>query len=113
MTDQMEARVNRLAPGFKTGVLARTVMTPADVERHNANCIGGDINGGSADLRQWFLRPTWRRDVTPNRQIYICSSSTPPQGGGHGPCGFFAAQTAPSRAFLQRPRPPRRVFLSG
>jgi len=99
MTDRIEAQVERYAPGFRNRVLARNVMTPADIERHNANCIGGDINGGSGDLRQWFLRPTWRRYATPNRQIYICSSSTPPTGGVHGLCGFFAAQTALRRAF--------------
>ena len=99
MTDRIEAQVERFAPGFRNRVLARNVMTPADIERHNANCIGGDINGGSGDLRQWFLRPTWRQYATPNRQIYICSSSTPPTGGVHGLCGFFAAQTALRRAF--------------
>jgi phytoene dehydrogenase-like protein len=99
MTDRIEAQIERFAPGFRNRVLARNVMTPADVERHNANCIGGDINGGSADLRQWFLRPTWRMYGTPNRQIYICSSSTPPTGGVHGLCGYYAANTALRRAF--------------
>jgi phytoene dehydrogenase-like protein len=99
MTDRIEAQVERFAPGFRNRILARSVMTPADIERHNANCIGGDINGGSGDVRQWFLRPTWRRYATPNRQIYICSSSTPPTGGVHGLCGYFAAQTALRRAF--------------
>ena len=99
MTDRIEAQVERFAPGFCNRVLARNVMTPADIERHNANCIGGDINGGSGDVRQWFLRPTWRRYATPNRQIYICSSSTPPTGGVHGLCGYYAAQTALRRAF--------------
>ncbi len=45
MTDRIEAQVERFAPGFRNRVLARNVMTPADIERHNANCIGGDING--------------------------------------------------------------------
>ncbi len=99
MTNRIESQVERFAPGFRNRVLARSVMTPADIERHNANCIGGDINGGSGDLRQFFLRPTWRRYATPNRQIYICSSSTPPTGGVHGLSGYFAAQTALRRAF--------------
>jgi phytoene dehydrogenase-like protein len=98
MTDRIEAQIERFAPGFRSRVLARQAMTPADIERHNANCVGGDINGGSADLRQWFLRPTWRRYSTPNHQIYICSSSTPPTGGVHGLCGYFAAQAALRRA---------------
>jgi phytoene dehydrogenase-like protein len=99
MTDRIEAQIERFAPGFKNRILERSVMTPADIERHNANCIGGDINGGSADLRQWFLRPTWRQYRTPNRQIYICSSSTPPTGGVHGLCGYFGANAALKGAF--------------
>jgi phytoene dehydrogenase-like protein len=99
MTARIEDQIERFAPGFRNRILQRSVMTPADIERRNANCIGGDINGGSADLRQWFLRPTWRRYSTPNRQIYICSSSTPPTGGVHGLCGYFGAQTALRRAF--------------
>jgi len=98
-TARIEGQIERFAPGFRNRVLARVVTTPADLERHNANCIGGDINGGSADLRQWFLRPTWRRYATPNRQIYICSSSTPPTGGVHGLCGYFGAEKALQRAF--------------
>src|SRR5439155_13774488 len=38
MTDRIEAQIERFAPGFKNRVLARHVMTPADVERYNANC---------------------------------------------------------------------------
>jgi phytoene dehydrogenase-like protein len=98
MTDRIEGQIERFAPGFRNRILARQAMTPADIERHNANCVGGDINGGSADLRQWFLRPTWRRYSTPNRQIFICSSSTPPTGGVHGLCGYFAARAAQRRA---------------
>ncbi|HEY9289404.1 MAG TPA: NAD(P)/FAD-dependent oxidoreductase [Candidatus Dormibacteraeota bacterium] len=99
MTGRIEAQIERFAPGFLNRVLQRSVMTPADIERHNANCVGGDINGGSADLRQWFLRPTWRQYRTPNRQVYICSSSTPPTGGVHGLCGYFAARAALKSAF--------------
>ena len=98
-TDRIEAQIERFAPGFKSRILKRSVMTPADLERHDANCIGGDINGGAADLRQWFLRPTWREYATPNRQIYICSASTPPTGGVHGLCGYYGAETALRRAF--------------
>jgi phytoene dehydrogenase-like protein len=98
MRERIEAQVERFAPGFKSRILARHVMTPADVERHNANNVGGDINGGVADLRQLFIRPTPRLYATPNRQLYLCSSSTPPTGGVHGMCGFYAARTALRRA---------------
>jgi phytoene dehydrogenase-like protein len=98
MRERIEAQVERFAPGFTSRILARHVMTPADVERHNANNVGGDINGGIADLRQLFIRPTSRLYATPNRQLYFCSSSTPPTGGVHGMCGFFAARKALRRA---------------
>jgi phytoene dehydrogenase-like protein len=32
--------------------------------------------------------------ATPAKDLYICSSSTPPGGGVHGMCGYFAAQAA-------------------
>jgi phytoene dehydrogenase-like protein len=69
-------------------------MSPGDLERYNPNYVGGDINGGAGDLRQLFTRPTWMTYRTPNRGIYLCSSSTPPTGGVHGMCGYFAARTA-------------------
>jgi phytoene dehydrogenase-like protein len=100
MTDTVERQIERFAPGFRDCILAKTAMSPADMQRHNANYIGGDISGGMMDFRQLFTRPTIRLSpyTTPNRQIYICSSSTPPGGGVHGMCGYFAAQTALQRA---------------
>ncbi len=75
-------------------------MGPADVERHNPNYVGGDINGGMQDLRQLFTRPAVRPVpyATPDPRIFICSSSTPPGGGVHGMCGHWAARTALRRA---------------
>jgi phytoene dehydrogenase-like protein len=98
MRERIEAQVERFAPGFTSRILARHVMSPADLERHNANNVGGDINGGIADLRQLFIRPTPRLYATPNRQLYLCSSSTPPGGGVHGMCGAYAARKALKRA---------------
>jgi len=98
MTDRIEAQVERFAPGFKNRILARHVMSPADVERYNPNYVGGDINCGLADLRQLFIRPTRRLYATPDRQVYLCSAATPPGGGVHGICGVFAARMALRRA---------------
>jgi len=96
MTARIEAQIERFAPGFSDRVLARHVMGPAALERHNANYIGGDITGGVQDFHQLFTRPVARivPYATPNRRLYICSSSTPPGGGVHGMCGYFAAQAA-------------------
>jgi len=93
MTDRIEAQVERFAPGFRDRVLVRHAMGTFALERHDANYIGGDINGGSGELRQFVVRPTlglhpWR---TPLDGVYLCSSSTPPGGGVHGMCGWHAA----------------------
>jgi phytoene dehydrogenase-like protein len=94
ITESIENQVERFAPGFRRHVLARSVMPPAQLERHNANLVGGDINGGVQDLRQILFRPTRRLYSTGAKGIYICSSSTPPGGGVHGMCGYYAAQKA-------------------
>ena len=97
MLPRIEAQIERFAPSFRDCVLDRRVFKPADLEALDANLVGGDINGGAADWRQFLLRPTWRQYATPAPNIYICSSSTPPGGGVHGMCGFNAAKLALSR----------------
>ncbi len=101
MTERIESQIERFAPGFRDRILAKHVIAPAELERYNANYIGGDINGGVADLLQFFTRPTIRINpyTTPNKRIYLCSSSTPPSGGVHGMCGYYAAEAALGRAF--------------
>jgi phytoene dehydrogenase-like protein len=102
MLPRLEAQIERFAPGFRDCILARRVFKPADLEAMDANLLGGDIAGGAADWRQFLFRPTWRQYATPDRAIYICSSSTPPGGGVHGMCGYNAANLALSR--LQKAR---------
>ncbi len=94
VTDRIESQIERFAPGFRDCILARSVMSPIHLENHNANLVGGDINGGSQDLSQMFWRPTFRLYSTPHENLYICSSSTPPGGGVHGLCGYHAARVA-------------------
>jgi phytoene dehydrogenase-like protein len=96
MTDRIERQIERFAPGFRDVILAKRAMSPADVEAHNANMIGGDIGGGANNLTQFFFRPTlrWNPYTTPNPRFFLCSSSTPPGGGVHGMCGYWAAQAA-------------------
>jgi phytoene dehydrogenase-like protein len=96
MTAAIERQLERFAPGFRDVVLERAVRGPADLEAENPNYIGGDINGGAADLRQVLARPAARITpyTTPNPRIFLCSSSTPPGGGVHGMCGYYAARAA-------------------
>jgi phytoene dehydrogenase-like protein len=96
MTDRIEAQIERFAPGFRDRILARHAMGPAALEAYNPNYAGGDINGGLQDLRQLFTRPVARRDPysTPVPGLFLCSSATPPGGGVHGMCGYWAARAA-------------------
>jgi phytoene dehydrogenase-like protein len=95
-TELVENRIERFAPGFRDVVLARHTLNTAQLEAYNPNLIGGDINGGAATLAQLFTRPVARLVPysTPDPRVYICSSSTPPSGGVHGMCGYYAAKAA-------------------
>src|SRR5262249_6627163 len=90
----IEQQVERFAPGFRDCILARSVRTPSDLEKANPNLIGGDIAGGAMDLDQFFLRPTASFYRTALRDVFLCSSSTPPGPGVHGMCGYWAARSA-------------------
>jgi phytoene dehydrogenase-like protein len=94
---RLEDQIERFAPGFRDCVVARRVLSPADLERMDANLVGGDIGGGVMDIRQFLFRPTLKHYATSANDIYICSSSTPPGGGVHGMCGYHAAKMALSR----------------
>ena len=96
MTSRIEAQIERFAPGFRDLILARSMMGPRELQSRNANLVGGDISGGANTLGQLFFRPAFRRVpyATPVTGLYICSSSTPPGGGVHGMCGYYAARAA-------------------
>ncbi len=101
MTEAIEQQVERFAPGFRKLILARHTMNTSMMEAYNPNYIGGDIGGGSMDIRQLFTRPALRLSpyTTPAKGLYICSSSTPPGGGVHGMCGYHAAKKALKEVF--------------
>jgi phytoene dehydrogenase-like protein len=101
MTARIEAQIERFAPGFRERILARHVMGPVDLERHNANLVGGDISGGESTLLQLFFRPALRPlpYATPDPRLFVCSSSTPPGAGVHGMSGYYAARLALRRRF--------------
>ena len=96
MIDAIENQIERFATGFKDCILKRSTMKTQDFQEYNANYIGGDIIGGVQDWTQLFTRPTARLNpyTTPAKNIFLCSSSTPPGAGVHGMCGFYAAKSA-------------------
>ena len=99
MTERIERQIERFAPGFRALILARHTFNTAQYEDHDANFIGGDIAGGANNLAQFLTRPFPAIDpyATPNERLYLCSSSTPPGGGVHGMCGYWAARSAMKR----------------
>ena len=94
MLEKIEAQIERFAPGFRDCVLARNVLFPADLERMDANLVGGDVSAGIVDIQQFLFRPTSRHYATSAPNIYLCSASTPPGAGVHGMCGYHAARMA-------------------
>ncbi|MGI0091874.1 MAG: phytoene desaturase family protein [Nitrososphaerales archaeon] len=103
MRNRIENQIERFAPGFRKTILAVHSFKPDELEQYNANYVGGDINGGVQNIWQTISRPTlsicpYR---TPLKGIYLCSSSTPPGGGVHGMCGYYAAKASISKEFSQ------------
>ncbi|MFZ2490754.1 MAG: NAD(P)/FAD-dependent oxidoreductase [Thermoanaerobaculia bacterium] len=101
MTERIERQIERFAPGFRDLILGRRTMNSGQYEDHDANFVGGDIAGGANTLLQVLARPFPRIDpyATPNPRLYLGSSSTPPGGGVHGMCGYWAARSALRRTF--------------
>jgi phytoene dehydrogenase-like protein len=95
--DRIEARIERLAPGFRRQILGRSVQAPPDLEAMDENLVGGDLGGGSAHFeQQLFFRPIFPyfRYRTPVRGVYLASASAHPGAGVHGACGYNAARMA-------------------
>lgn len=112
MRKVITSQIERYAPGFRRTIIDDHVMTAVDLQAYNANYIGGDINGGVQDWRQFFSRPVSMLSPysIPVEGFYFCSSSTPPGGGVHGMCGYHAAEAVLMREF-KLPRQDRNFTL--
>jgi phytoene dehydrogenase-like protein len=106
LTDAIERQIERFAPGFRDVVLARSASGTADIEARNANNVGGDIAGGAFGGHRALFRPLIKAVpyATPDPEIFLCSSATPPGPGVHGMCGYHAARTVLHRVFGRRRR---------
>lgn len=95
--------IETYAPGLRGKILGRAVASPLDLERGNANLIGGDSLSGSHHLDQFFLFrpvPGWSRYRTPVKNLYLCGASTWPGAGTGAGSGFMLGKmlAGPSRA---------------
>ena len=104
MSHIIERQIERFAPGFRDTILAKHTMNASAFEAYNPNYVGGAVTGGAADITQLFTRPVARFDPysTPNKQLYICSASTPPGGGVHGMNGYYAANSVLKKMGIQQ-----------
>lgn len=90
----IDAQIERHAPGFSGHIIKRRVWRPLELQQANANLVGGAVNGGVQDVRTLLAWATRGRSpyATPNPAIFRCSAATPPGGGVHGMCGYWAAE---------------------
>jgi phytoene dehydrogenase-like protein len=108
MADRVEAEVEALAPGFRSRIRGRHILTPPRFEVENPNLDGSAINGGTAQLHQQLVFrpvPGFGRPETPVRGLFLASASAHPGGGVHGAPGANAARAALAAYRLRRLRP--------
>jgi len=96
LSEHIIDRIEELAPGLRSRILAVHSLGPPDWPGRNPNYVGGDIAGGAHSLKQFVTRPFPQANPyrTPIEGVFLCSASTPPGAGTHGMCGHRAALTA-------------------
>jgi phytoene dehydrogenase-like protein len=93
----IEARIEELAPGFRSLISARHLRPPDAFEPVDANLRGGSVGGGTQQLHQQLVfRPTpgLGRPNTPVGGLFLAGASAHPGAGVHGACGANAARAA-------------------
>ncbi|WP_338749111.1 phytoene desaturase family protein [Janibacter alittae] len=106
--DRMQERIEQLAPGFGSRVVTRRILGPHELEAHDANLIGGALNGGTAQLHQQLVFrpvPGAGRAETGITGLYLGSASAHPGGGVHGAPGANAARAALAHARMRNVLP--------
>ncbi|WP_127126503.1 NAD(P)/FAD-dependent oxidoreductase [Georgenia sp. SYP-B2076] len=107
ITETVIAQIERFAPGFRDVVVASQCIPAAQMSKHNANYIGGDIAAGAITMFRMVARPrvAWNEYDGGVPGVYLCSESTPPGPGVHGMSGWFAARRALGERFGIRQAP--------
>jgi phytoene dehydrogenase-like protein len=89
--DRVEQMIEERAPGFRSRIVKRSVLGPAEV---------GSVNGGTSAIHQQLIFrpvPGLGRADTPFDRLYLAGSSAWPGGGVHGAAGANAARAALAR----------------
>ncbi len=96
--DAVVAELDAIAPGTSSAIVAREVLTPADIaERYGVT--GGHVHHGEHGLDQLITRPTpeTSRYATPIRGFYLCGGGSHPGGGITCAPGALAARVVSVR----------------
>jgi phytoene dehydrogenase-like protein len=94
-TEALLDQIERFAPGLRERIVGRAVRTTGEIERDNANYVGGDILTGANTPLRTVIRPRLALDpyATGIPGVYVCSAATPPGAGAHGMSGYNAAKS--------------------
>jgi phytoene dehydrogenase-like protein len=88
--DRIQARIAKHVPNLESSIVARTVLSPADLQAANINLVHGDPYGGSLTMDQSFL---WRQPhKTHVPGVWHVGASTHPGPGLGGGSGALVAQ---------------------
>ncbi|KAL0964619.1 hypothetical protein UPYG_G00326530 [Umbra pygmaea] len=88
--------IEQYAPGFKSSIVGKDVLTPPDLERI-FGLTGGNIFHGAMSLDQLYLArplPFMSDYRSPIKGLYLCGSGSHPGGGVMGSPGWNAALAA-------------------
>jgi phytoene dehydrogenase-like protein len=98
--DRIQARLARHIPNLEAAIVARTALSPADLQAANVNLVHGDPYGGALQLDQSFL---WRAPHrTPVQRLWHVGASTHPGPGLAGASGELVARQLLKRRLLRR-----------
>jgi len=86
--------VEQYAPGFKSSVMDRQILTPVDIEE-TFGLTGGNIFQGTMPMHNLYMFrpvPGYANYKTPIKNLYMCGSAAHPGGGVMGAPGWNAAR---------------------
>ena len=94
-TERALTLLDRYAPGIRSKILGRHVVTPTDLERDNPNLVGGDQVCGSHHIAQNFLFRPARGHTdgsTPIKNLHLTGAAVWPGAGTGAGSGFLLGQ---------------------
>jgi phytoene dehydrogenase-like protein len=100
--DRVIAKLARQVSNLENAIMTRAVYSPADLEAHDINLVGGDPYSGSCAADQFFVlrpMPGLPNHRTPVARLYHIGASTHPGPGLHGTSGLLVAKELLGRRF--------------